>query len=173
MKNLHHTKFSWLFAISLLIVLFTSAFCSFDHIKGSGRVVSKDYPIEHFKALEVSGYFDVELNQTGKESLKIEADDNLMQYIETKVENETLQIRIKDHIEIGRSKKMKIHLSFADLHKIEVSGAATLHALSAVREKDMKIEISGAADLNMDFFTESLHIEESGPFAKSCGLLVF
>ena len=51
-------------------------------IEGSGNVVTKDVAIQPFDQLEASGIFNVVLTQGSKESLKIEAEDNLQPLFE-------------------------------------------------------------------------------------------
>ena len=153
----------WLIAAGAFLFMISSTFCNTDRIKGSGHQTTKDVAVENFNAVEISGYFDVELTQSNKEALRIEADDNLMKYIDVKVnQDKKLQIEIKDHIEFTHSKKLKLYLTYSNLHSIEVNGAAHLHSKTPARSQNMDIEISGAASVDMDFFTESLKINESG-----------
>jgi len=49
-----------------------------DRIEGSGNVITKDIAIKSFDELDASGIFNLQLSQGDKETVRIEADDNLM-----------------------------------------------------------------------------------------------
>ena len=49
-----------------------------ERIEGSGNVITKDIAVRSFDELNASGVFNLQLSQGDKESVKIEADDNLM-----------------------------------------------------------------------------------------------
>src|SRR5215467_11836114 len=53
-------------------------------IEGSGNVITKDVSVQPFDQLEASGVFSVSLSQGAKESVKIEAEDNLQSLFEVK-----------------------------------------------------------------------------------------
>lgn len=153
----------WMLAVATVLLMLSTIGCNTDRIQGSGHLSSKDVAVENFNAVEISGFFEVELTQSNKEALRIEADDNLMKYIEVKVdENRKLRIALQEHIELRHSRKLKLFLTYSSLNSIEVNGAAHLYSKTPARSKDLTIDISGAASVDMDFFTEHLKIEESG-----------
>ena len=48
--------------------------------------------VSEFKAIDVSGVFKVEITAQKDFDVKVEADDNLLQYIKTEVDGETFEI---------------------------------------------------------------------------------
>jgi uncharacterized protein YfiM (DUF2279 family) len=62
-------------------------------VSGSGNVVSEKRNVADFKAIEVGGVFEVEVVAQKEFSVEIEADDNLLQFIKTEVNGETLEIK--------------------------------------------------------------------------------
>ena len=47
-------------------------------IKPSGNIVTKDFPVSSFNAIKANGLYELVLTQGDKESVKIEADDYLV-----------------------------------------------------------------------------------------------
>jgi hypothetical protein len=63
-------------------------------IEGSAKIAEEKRPVAAFHTLAAHHGIQVLINDASVDSLTVEADDNLLQLVETKVENETLQVRI-------------------------------------------------------------------------------
>ena len=63
-----------------------------DRIEGSGNVITKDIAVKSFDELDASGIFNLQLSQGDKETVRIEADDNLMDLFIVENEGSTLKI---------------------------------------------------------------------------------
>ena len=61
-------------------------------VRGSGDIVKESRDVDGFDRIVVTGAGTVIITQGGSESLTIETDDNLMEYIETEVSGNTLEI---------------------------------------------------------------------------------
>jgi hypothetical protein len=130
-------------------------------IKGDGNVVKEERNVSDFTSLEVGGAFTVYLYQGNKESLTIEADKNLMEFIRTEVKGDRLKIYTEDK-SINKFTKMNIYLTFVDLEMIDVSGAADLLGKGKMQFKDLTLEASGASELEMELEVDMLRADFSG-----------
>src|SRR6478735_4630048 len=68
-------------------------------IEPSGNIIIKEIPVAAFDAINAKGLYELVLQQGDKESLKIEADDNLMDLFSVKNNGSTLEIdmlKLKD-----------------------------------------------------------------------------
>jgi hypothetical protein len=152
------TKLLLLFFFCILAV-----FSSFSQkIHGNHNVTIKERSILSFNEVEINGGYEILLSKGDKESLKIEADDNLHQYIEVDVKGNTLFIRNKKDIEIHDSKKMKIYLTYNNLNKLEVNGAADIETTSPISGTSFKLEISGAAKIVSSIQVDQFFAELNG-----------
>lgn len=148
------------FVLGLVIAAITTA-CAVPVkprlIQGSGRVITEDRDVSGFDKILVSGVGRIILTQSTKESLSIETDDNLMEYIETEVKGDTLEIDFTDTIVLspgGRdildpSAGFIFRISVINLEEISVSGAADIQA-EKLKTDQFKINFSGAGDVNID-----------------------
>ena len=75
-------------------IVITGLLISCGHKSGSGHIITQNRETGSFTALSASGGFEVELTKGAAEKMVIEADDNLIKYIETKVVNDELRIRL-------------------------------------------------------------------------------
>jgi hypothetical protein len=97
-------------------------------ITGSGNVVTAERTLNGFSGIQIELAADLALTQGNTESLTIEADDNLMQYIETKIENGRLIVSTPNKISVMPSRSIKLNVDFSTLHEIEIFGSSNISA---------------------------------------------
>lgn len=144
--------------IILIFILFNS--CWGPYIDGSGNVIEKSHEVSDFNEIEISGAFKVFVSVGNNESLKIIADDNLHEYIETRVIGDRLVI--KTTINIRRAKKRQIYIELKSLDEIDISGAIDLITKSTIKSERFKITASGAVDLDLNLNAEKIVADLSG-----------
>lgn len=150
-----------LFLILVLIFAVTSA-CIVPFsprlIKGSGNVIVEERKVSGFDNILVSGAGKVIVTQGNSESLNVETDDNLMEYIETKVKGNTLEIGFTDNTLFSSRKGQAaldpsdgfvFRVNVIDLEAISVSGAAKFE-VEKLKTDQLNINLSGAGDVTVD-----------------------
>ena len=83
----------------LMTVLFSYAQqkkeANHETIEGNGKIVTKDIPVQAFDELKANGVYELQLSQGNKESVKIEADENLQELFDVHNEGSKLIIDMK------------------------------------------------------------------------------
>ncbi|MGB0838889.1 MAG: head GIN domain-containing protein [Chitinophagales bacterium] len=131
-------------------------------IKGNGDVVKKERNISSFNAIDISGAFDVFLSQGKTEKLSIEADENLHQYITTKVSNGVLIIGMEKGYSIKKAAELNIFVMLDDLVRLEASGASDVSSKNAIQTGDLQLDLSGASDLDLELNAKKVQLDGSG-----------
>lgn len=167
------------FAVAL-VTLFTS--CSKDRVRPSGDIVSEDRNVSDFHQLDVSDAFSVWVNYSdSEEGLRIEADDNLLSYIKTYVDNGRLVIMLDRDLNIRGNSVLRAYVTVKSLNSIHGSGAAEFSLnntviaegldirlagastlFGPVQTVNMTTRISGASELYLTGHTDDMSIEASG-----------
>ena len=109
----------------LLFAIFTLASC--DQTTGSGDIVTVTRTTGSFDAISVGGSFDVEVKMGDAISVVVEADDNIIKYIETKVSGNTLKISTED-LHNYSDVHMKVYVTIPALSKISAAASADVVA---------------------------------------------
>ena len=140
-------------------------------VRGSGKVVEEERDVSDFNKILVTGAGDVIVTQGSKESLTVETDDNLQEYIVTEVNGDTLEIGFKEGTILssrgGRrvlepSDSFVFRITVVDLEAISVSGAARLD-IEKLKTTDLDLNLSGAGDIDIDDLNaDSLDVVISG-----------
>ena len=149
--------------MTLLIVgLFLITACGANYIKGSGNVVTEEREVGGFDRIEMSGYGEVIITQGNEESLTIETDDNLMEYIESDVRNNTLYFEFTDNTIPDPSDTIIYRLNVINLEALELSGAGSFQVKS-LDTPNLEISIDGAGKINLDSLsTDEVSVQVSG-----------
>ena len=134
-------------------------------VRGSGRVIEEHREVSGFHRVSMSGLGEIIVTQGETESLTIEAEDNLMRYIESDVRGGTLYIGFDvspRRVNIIPTETIRFYLGVKQLSQLSMSGAGRMRAPSLEAE-DLGISISGAGDIDVGSVTaEELEVNVSG-----------
>lgn len=154
------------FAVLLLIVTgaFALSACGLGMVRGSGKVVEETRPVSGFDSVASSGSGDVIITQGDGESLKVEAEENLIRYIRTEVRGDTLHIYLDPMgaFAIQPTKPMRFYVSMKQVTGLSLSGSGTIKS-DRIEAEDLTLNVSGSGriDLN-DLVADSLRVDISG-----------
>lgn len=147
----------------LLFVLFSFiSICSFSQwhqIKGNGNVKKETREVSGFTGVALSGSMNVQLSYGSSNTITIEADENLLPYIETKVEDGILQVKSKDKMGGFSSRnKLIVYVSLTKLTELKVSGSGNITGngdFSNDGKTNVSVSGSGSIDVGMNSFNET------------------
>lgn len=131
-------------------------------IKGSGVAASESRNATGFKAVDVGGVFQVEITAGKDFDVAIEADDNLLQFVQTEVVGGVLKISTNERI--NSHTPIRVRVSAPDIESIDASGACKV-SLTGVKNSSLNIDTSGASKVNLNGSTAALTIDVSGASA--------
>ncbi|HEV8591128.1 MAG TPA: head GIN domain-containing protein [Pyrinomonadaceae bacterium] len=159
------------FIVALAIGVFFSSFFSFGRItsqvfhfnfsgvKGSGVAASETRNESGFKSVDVGGVFQVEITAQKDYSVEVSADDNLLQYIKTEVDGDTL--RISSEKRINSQTPIIVRISAPNIEHVDASGASKV-TVSGLKNSKFGLDTSGASKVDLSGETANLTIDVSG-----------
>jgi len=141
-----------LLSIAIASTLFFSS-CQYfgDRIRGNGHIASREENVGSFNSVHASGAIDVHLRQDGSNSVKIEADENLMGFLEVFRDGNTLVIRTRNGYNLDPSREIVAIVSAPAYKNIGISGASKVTGENTISVNDqLNLEASGASKINLD-----------------------
>ena len=141
----------------LLIALFALiSFNSFaqpwETIKGNGQMKKETREVGDFTSLSSKGSMNVDITYGNSNSIQIEADENLLPYIETTVENGKLTIQSKKKVNLKPKSKMTVHVSMTKINSLQLSGSGNIDGDGAFTNSGKTdIGISGSGNIKLKF----------------------
>ncbi|WP_192822710.1 head GIN domain-containing protein [Rufibacter sp. LB8] len=150
------------FALLFTLLLCTCAFTGFaqnDKIEGNGKISTQTRQVGTFTVLSISGGFEVVLTQGNTESLKLEADENVLPRITSEVENGVLRISSKN---IRNAKRLKAYVTVRDLNSLRLAGGIKLRGTNTLTGGTLKFEFAGGIDVQMALQVKELVADVAG-----------
>lgn len=125
----------------LLPVLLTSCFGI--RVIGSGKVISEERQVSGINSISIGSSMNLFIEQTGSESVRIEADDNVIPYVTTQKTGGELAIRLKS-VSFGSIHPINCYVTVKDLSKIKVSSSATVKC-DDLKTENFSIEMASSS----------------------------
>jgi hypothetical protein len=126
---------------------------------GSGRVVTKSFPISSLSRIVISNAFDVDLSFGASDKVTLRVDDNLVDQLDVGVSDETLRIALAPRTS-AENATLHADVIARTPSSIEVSGAANLHFSDGSRMEVLDLALSGSsrADGAVDASDVDIHL---------------
>lgn len=139
-------------------------------ITGDGNVKTEQRPVtQSFHSIHCSNGLDVLITQDATEGIKVQADENLHDYIITEVENEVLKIYTTSNIKMASKKQISV--SFNNLKAIKGTSGCDITSTNTLILDTLDIEASSGGDINLSL--EANHVScsaTSGSDVKLSGV---
>jgi hypothetical protein len=139
-------------SLVLTIVTLLISACGIVPTFGSRNLISETRDVSGFERVEVSGGGSMEIIQDGTESLTVETDDNVMQYITSEVRGGTLYLGVDFGPRSFLPSRLHFTLHVKDLTGINTSGSWNVTSAS-IQTGKLEVVISGSGKVNVDALT--------------------
>lgn len=149
-----------------LIIIITASGCRQvfgKRIRGNGHIQTETRSASSFSNIDVSGAINVYVRHDSVSSIRVEADENLLQYVEVHNEGGTLHIHEQDGVNLKPSKGIKVYVSGSGFRRFEASGACDIYSENRIlSSEEIDIDLSGASNVKMELKAPKVKTELSG-----------
>ena len=148
--------------LALLFSLLFSA-CTFNTgktITGSGNVKTENRNLSGFTGISVQRSLEVEVEQSDKFEVVVEADDNILSHITTEVRDGILVIET-DINNFDNVNKKKIRVKMPNVASLESSSAATIKSKNTLISENLTVDASSASRIEISVEAENLTLGSS------------
>jgi len=128
-------------------------------IEGSGNVVTKEVAVQPFDQLEASGVFNVVLTQGAKESVKIEAEDNLQPLFEVKNDGSKLMVDMKKDSHFNSKKKMTVYITFKNIKSMDLKMVGNVSSEGNLNFGDLSLANKSVGSVDLALNAQRLDIK--------------
>jgi hypothetical protein len=147
----------------LAVALITVMFSSCEKINGKGDVITE--------ARYVSGYSEISLSMSGtvyfnpgpEYTLEIEGQENIINQVVTRVEGNTLVLRLKNNVILGSHDPIRFRITAPDVSRFDISGSGDIYVDTLVSCTELSANISGSGSIRFsEIDVERFHAKISG-----------
>jgi len=129
---------------------------------GENDPFKKNITIKGINKIDITIACKMYLQQSQSESLKIEADEDILEQLDVVQNDSTLHIDSDCAHNDFKEWNVKIYVSLKELKKLDISGAVKLKNKDVLKGEKLSIKISGAADLDLNLDVNKLLADFSG-----------
>lgn len=151
------------FSFCFLLILGSCNIIGGERIKGNGNIKTENRQAASFVNVSVSGNIDLYVHQDSAYNVRVEADENLLEYIEIITEGEDLIIRPRKGYNLNGTRDIKVYVSSPSYNKLEASGSCDIKGENIIKsETRLDIDLNGSSDVNMEINVPEVRAELSG-----------
>ncbi len=153
-------------ALSYVVLILAIISCNNvfkQRISGTGNITTQNRSISSAEKIRCSGSYVVQLVQGSPLSVKIEADDNLQQYIIAENDDDGLSIHTRNDVNIDPSKKIKVYITTNKLEDFTLTGSGTVNTQGEFTGSDhLNLSIAGSGNMHFSVNTPQVNSNISG-----------
>lgn len=140
--------------VFFLLTVFTafSSFAQWGSVKGNGNVITENRTTGAYDGVKCAGNMDFILVNGTEGEIKIEAEENLLEYIVTEVRGDNLIVRVQKgkNIKSSRGNGIKITIPVKDISKVSLAGSGDLWNNGTLNSSNLEVSLSGSGDVVLD-----------------------
>ncbi|WP_167616474.1 head GIN domain-containing protein [Maribellus sediminis] len=140
-------KFKVLFALLSLPLLFTSCIFS-PTIKGNGNVTTEERELDQFDEIKASRGINLYLTQGESKTLVIEADENLIEVIETEVVGHELIIRSTANVK--NAKSFTVFVTAPKFEAIKGVAGCNIYSENEISADELELRASAGSNIKLE-----------------------
>ncbi len=134
--------------VLLALALSTSACDALRLVRGTGDMTTEAREVGTFSAVDLAGIGNVIVDYGQEEALRIEAEENLLPYLETEVQGNTLTIGMRKGVNVIPTQGIFYYLTVRELDEVRVSGLGNID-VPFLEGTSVAVRISGGGDINI------------------------
>lgn len=150
----------------LLLPVFSFTACDFSsgkNIRGNGSISREARSHANFNKVKSHGFFDIYIETSEVFNIEIEGESNLLEYVDTWVEDQTLHIRTRKGYNLRTGKDVNVYITAPDFRQISNSGSGDIESTRRLMINDeIKFQILGSGDIDVDVDAPRVISEVSG-----------
>jgi hypothetical protein len=129
-------------------------------VTGNSNFVTENRTIGTFDGVSADGSLDVFITEDSVESIKVEAESNIMPLVKTQVISGKLNIYTSGCIR--KMKTIKVWVGVKNINSISFNGSGSLQTLDTLHSSSLSAKLNGSGDFDLLANVESTSISLNG-----------
>lgn len=157
------TKKYWLLACLVALSIFSGCYFNIGNngVRGSGIVKTESRKVAEFSSISFKSMGRVKVQQTGKESLTISAEDNLLPLLDGRVADRTLYLGTVNDAAINPSKPIEFVVEVKSLEGLNLNGVGSIEA-KGIQSQRLSVSLDGVGSMAIAGSADVLDLTLSG-----------
>jgi hypothetical protein len=133
----------------IVALLVPALFTSCQKIKGKGDVVTESRTVTGYHSINLAMDASVYLTNGNEYTMEVIAQENLLPYIQTNLENDQLVVKIKNNVVLGNHEPIQVRITAPDITDLDVSGSGVIDVQNEWLGTSLETNISGSGTISI------------------------
>lgn len=154
----------WTLSLILLTITATAQWGK-KKVKGNGNVVTVERSVGEYDAIASAGWFDVVLVSGQEGEITLKGEENLLEYIETKVKNGKLIVKKEERVNLQSSKwknGIVVTIPVEEINAVSLAGSGDVICKTTLRTDRLNASLAGSGDVTLTVDTTDFKASLSG-----------
>ncbi len=120
-------------------------------VRGDGKLITQEREVDGFEGVKACCSLTVEVTPGSTISVRVEAEENLQEYVETKVFGNTLEIGFKDKVNVQPKRDITVYVTMPKLEMLDASSSADIYTTGEFKGDRLKLESSSGSTVKAMF----------------------
>lgn len=129
-------------------------------IRGNGEITEVEYDVDSFNAIRLDGSFMCHLVPSDVAGVRIETDENFLDYIDVSLDGSELRILTEDYLKSDHG--VHVYLMVKELKSISSSSVVAIDTESAIKADKLEVSVGGAGKIHLQLDVEEINIDFGG-----------
>jgi hypothetical protein len=131
-------------------------------VSGNGDVITKTFNTDDYDKISVAGSMDVELVAGSEGNITVQAESNVMEYLEIETSGDKLSIGVKNGINLSTRKGIFIKIPVEEIEHLDLAGSGDISSDLTLKSSSMQISIAGSGDIKLTTESKDLKLNVAG-----------
>jgi hypothetical protein len=150
-----------LFICLVALSMFVGCTFTWGGLRGSGRAKTESREVNGFSSISSKSIGRILVQQTGKESLTITADDNILPLLESRVADNILYLTIAKDAHMNPTKSIEFVVEVKSLENLKIDGVSSIEA-KGIQGKQLTVALDGVGSITIAGNVDVLDLSLSG-----------
>lgn len=120
-------------------------------VRGDGKMARETRDLSGFEAISLAGHFEVKVRQADSTRVQLEAEGNLLPYIETRVgegrHGKTLEIGFKRGYNVQSREPIRVEVDLPMLRSLGIAGSGKA-SVESMKTEQLRLAVAGSGSVN-------------------------
>src|ERR1700730_6688799 len=107
-----------------VIAILTS--CYYRTVRGNGNMSSETRNLNHFSGVRLLGSMNIVLVKGDRNTVEVDAEENILPFVETYVEDDKLVVKFRNNININTHKDVIVKVTTPHIREIDLLGSGDI-----------------------------------------------
>jgi len=118
-------------------------------VVGSGSVIVQNYDLSGFDSVTVADGADLLFTQGDVYSVRVEAEDNVLELLEVEVDERGLEVGVEDFVSLRNTKPILVYVTMPEVATLTVEGSGNIESFDEIASDRLILRIFGSGSIDI------------------------